>query len=167
MELPLAPDPLAPGPGLDCSASMGVPAAAPAARRAPSQASFCAPTTAVPTDSRHHPNRVSDGPCTHRPPRPPARPVAPLRPLCLLPAVRGHRPHHGPRLGCAGPARELHRREPHATSPGCWHQDGAPAPRKLSARPQRPARAGLCLQAEPGIGRASREAAALLLLPPA
>ena len=100
---------LAPGPGLDCSASMGGPAAAPAARRAPSQASFCAPTTAVPTDSRHRPNSMSDGPRTRRPPRPSARPVALLRPLCLLPAVRGHRPHHGPRPGCARPARELHR----------------------------------------------------------
>lgn len=146
MELPFEPDPLAPGPGLDCSASMGGPAAAPASQRAAFQALFCAPTTEVLTDSRHHPNRMSNGPCTRcplHPPPPLQRPVALLRPLCLLPAVRGHWPHHSPRPGRAGPACELHRREPHATRPGCRHQDGAPAPRVLSARPWRPPWAGL------------------------
>ena len=59
MELPFEPDPLAPGPGLDCSASMGGLAATPASQRAPFQALFCAPTTEVLTDSRRRPNRMS------------------------------------------------------------------------------------------------------------
>ena len=78
----------------------------------------------------------------------PPRPAGALRPLCLLPAVRGHWAHHSPRPGRAGPARELHRREPHAASPGRGHQDGAPAPRMLSRRPRRPPWAELPLWAQ-------------------
>ncbi|XP_059756744.1 uroporphyrinogen-III synthase isoform X1 [Balaenoptera ricei] len=63
-------------------------------------------------------------------------------------SIRGHWAHHSPRPGRAGPARELHRREPHAASPGRGHQDGAPAPRMLSRRPRRPPWAELPLWAQ-------------------
>ncbi|XP_059982569.1 uroporphyrinogen-III synthase isoform X2 [Lagenorhynchus albirostris] len=71
-----------------------------------------------------------------------------ILPKMLKDKVRGHWAHHSPRPGCAGPARELHRREPHAASPGCGHQDGAPVPWMLSQRPQRPPWAELPLWAQ-------------------
>ncbi|XP_029056930.1 uroporphyrinogen-III synthase isoform X4 [Monodon monoceros] len=78
--------------------------------------------------------------------------IYPYRHVSVLPSsvlpVRGHWAHHSPRPGRAGPARELHRREPHAASPGRGHQDGAPVPWMLSQRPRRPPWAELPLWAQ-------------------
>ncbi|XP_058436725.1 uroporphyrinogen-III synthase isoform X2 [Marmota monax] len=49
----------------------------------------------------------------------------------LFQAVCSYWPHHSPRSDCQGPACELHSREPHASSAGCWHQKGTAAPRLL------------------------------------
>lgn len=96
-------------------------------------------------------------------------PAPALRPLSP-PAVRGHRPHHGPRPGRAGPARELHRGEPHAASPGRRHQDGAPAPQMLSQLPWvllLPRGPGdvWCLRVGPGLRRGIQEAVTSSPLP--
>lgn len=96
-------------------------------------------------------SRPRSGVLTDRVPTGPAQvascfllaPAGTLRPFSPLSAVCSHRPQHSARPGRPGPACELHGHQPHTSRPGCWHQDGAPAPELLSQPPRRPPRAGL------------------------
>lgn len=74
----------------------------------------------------------------HRPPAPGPAGCGAELPSLSPPAVRRHRPQHGPCAGHPGPARELHSREPHAASPGPGPPVGASGPPLLSHQPFQP-----------------------------
>lgn len=149
--------PLAPGPVWTALPPWGPGCRLPL--KAAFQALFCAPTTEVLTDSRHHPNRMSKqalhpgAPCIHLlskglwlPAETPLSSSCSLWPL----APPSHAWPQGP--ACVSCTAEAPRHTP-------WlpRQDGAPAPPRAECKAWRPPGLELLPPVEPGIGRGSRE----------